>query len=244
MKPTTNQTSNEMPKTIRLLTVSFDTKISAEELVGFRGAIVKKVGREYEWFHNHNNQTGGYHHRYPIIQYKRHRHKPMIVCVEQGIEEVHRFFAQPNWNLELKGRVVNMKVDNLYIKEVPLKLTEQFKTYRVYNWVGLNERNLKEYEQLEGLVEKVSFLELKLGASIHAFFKSMDWQPQQRFKIKLLDFSEKKTKIKQKYSTKAFDIKFKADVILPNYIGLGKASSVGFGTVFQMSNDRRKTEGK
>ncbi len=227
-------------KNIRLLTVSFDTQISAQELAGFRGAIVQKVGREYEWFHNHNNQTGGYHHRYPIIQYKRHRRRPMIVCVNEGIEEVHRFFSQPDWNINLNGRELNMKVDKLYIKEVPLKLVTGLKTYKLYNWIGLNERNLKEYTTLEGLGEKTAFLEQKIGASIIAFFRAMEWKPEEKFKVKIVEFEERSIAFKRKYRTSAFNIQFKSDIILPNYIGLGKAASVGYGTIFQISNDKRK----
>lgn len=221
-------------KKIRLLTVTFDTQISAEELAGFRGSIVAKVGREFEWFHNHNNQEGGFHHRYPIIQYKRHRGKPMLVCIEEGIEEVHRFFAQPDWTLNINGRITPIRVDKLEVKQVPLQIVDIPKRYKLHNWVGLNDANQKTYNQLDSLTEKVAFLEQKIGASIIAFIRAMQWKAPRRFEVKIIDFSAKKTRLKNRYTKTAFDVEFKADIILPNHIGLGKSVSVGYGKIFQI----------
>lgn len=84
----------QQQKDIRLVTVTFTEPIQAQQLYAFRGAIAAKVGWQNEWFHNHDNTSGGYHHRYPILQYKRHQGKPMILCLEHGVEEIQKFFSQ------------------------------------------------------------------------------------------------------------------------------------------------------
>jgi Cas6b N-terminal domain len=85
-------------KNLRILQVAFDTEIQPYELPYFRGAVARKVGIEHEWFHNHDNTNGGTHNRYPLIQYKLDTHKgqmrPMLLCLDEAIEEAHHFFSQ------------------------------------------------------------------------------------------------------------------------------------------------------
>jgi hypothetical protein len=56
-------------KTIRLLRVEFDAPLKPYEVPAFRGAVVAKVGREHDLFHNHLDDTR-YAYRYPLVQYK------------------------------------------------------------------------------------------------------------------------------------------------------------------------------
>jgi len=44
-------------KKLALLKVAFDTTIQPYEVSAFRGAIIDKVGRQHEWFHNHDNTS-------------------------------------------------------------------------------------------------------------------------------------------------------------------------------------------
>lgn len=88
-------------KTIRVLSVSFQEEITARELSAFRGAIAAKVGWENDWLHNQDNKNNGYHHRYARLQYKRHQGRPMLLCLENGVEEVQKFFMRENRELSL-----------------------------------------------------------------------------------------------------------------------------------------------
>ncbi len=44
-------------KKIRILKVSFDTKIAKHEIPAFRGAFVDKIGNDHLLFHNHISDT-------------------------------------------------------------------------------------------------------------------------------------------------------------------------------------------
>jgi len=69
-------------KQLRVLTVTFAAPIGKREIGAFRGALIDKVGKEHDWFHNHNNDANAqnsFHYRYPMIQYKRKYDKPMLV---------------------------------------------------------------------------------------------------------------------------------------------------------------------
>ena len=86
-------------KNLRILQVAFDTNIQPYKLPYFRGAIAQKVGIEHAWFHNHDNTNGGFHNRYPLIQYKLDTYKghirPMRFCLDKGIEAAPHFSLQP-----------------------------------------------------------------------------------------------------------------------------------------------------
>jgi hypothetical protein len=101
-------------KHLRTLAVTFDSQLPPWELPKFRGVFAHKVGLENEWFHNHNNETGGYHNRYPLIQYKVNARgggafQPMLLCIDQGVEEAHHFFSKPEWDMQVGQEAGNTK---------------------------------------------------------------------------------------------------------------------------------------
>ena len=96
---------------IKILNVVFDFDITRREIPAFRGAIINKVGRENVLFHNHFNQN--FRYGYPLIQYKVLRSNPTIVCINDGTEEIHRFFKQTNWDIILHGGEINIEIKHI-----------------------------------------------------------------------------------------------------------------------------------
>lgn len=80
---------------LRLLTVAFDAPIHTWELPAFRGAVAEKAGYEHDLFHNHNNDTGGYHYRFLLIQYTQGHGHPMLVCLNEGLKNYTIFSLSP-----------------------------------------------------------------------------------------------------------------------------------------------------
>ncbi len=219
-------------KQIQQLNITFNTRIRENELSAFRGAVVNKVGRKFEWFHNHDNQKGGFHHRYPRIQYKLHRGKPMIVCLEEGIEEIYEFFGQPSWNLKIKDKDVPIVVKNLDMTSSILEMSPTPKSYRIKNWLAFNDKNQKEYDKLPSLMEKIAFIERVLMNHILSFTKDMGWLPPERFKLKVTNLHEiKKIKFKNRFTKLCLTLDFDVTLNLPSFIGVGKASSTGYGMI-------------
>ena len=148
-------------KELRVLSVVFDCQLKPWELVQFRGAISHKVGLEYEWFHNHNNNPNepDFHYRYPLIQYKLHHSNPMILCIDKGVEEIQHFFTKPDWNLKIKNRDLAIRIKSLNVHQYDMQVHEKMLKYRVYNCLALNQQNHKKYQTLTRLSEKLVFLE-------------------------------------------------------------------------------------
>ena len=149
-------------KRLRILHVSFDANIQPYQLPAFRGALAAKVGWEHEWFHNHDNENGGTHNRYPLIQYKLDTYKgqmrPMLLCLENGIEEAHHLFSQPDWTLDLHGTALPLKIANLNVNQYTLNTWERPFAYRLHKWQANEHRELPKVSITEGYRRAHKFL--------------------------------------------------------------------------------------
>jgi Cas6b C-terminal domain/Cas6b N-terminal domain len=226
-------------KRLRILAVSFDTNIQPYQLPAFRGAIAAKVGWEHEWFHNHDNENGGTHNRYPLIQYKLDTYKgqmrPMLLCLENGIEEAHHLFSQPDWSVRLNGEALTLKIAQLNVNQYTLNTWERPFTYRVHKWQAMNPDNFKKYQLLRGIVERTSFLENLLRNQILSFAKGVNWDLAEDFTFKLLSLPrEEWLSYKHRQKMLVFTVDFECNLSLPDYIGLGRGASRGLGVVRKM----------
>lgn len=221
------------PKELRVLNVVFDTYLEPWEIPKFRGAMANKVGLEHDWFHNHKSLENSitYHYRYPLIQYKLHQKQPMLICIDQGVEEAQRFFAQADWTLVIGQKKHRMRIKSLTIHQFSLAVLPKKKEYRIHNWLALNQENYKQYMQLERLSEKLDFLEPILIGHILSFARGVGWEVPSSIQLSITDLLNTRW-IKHKKVTKlAFNLHFKCNVFIPNFIGLGRGCSHGLGVV-------------
>ena len=224
-----------MLNSIRILSVTFDIELEPWELPRFRGAIANKVGLEHEWFHNHNNETGGYHQRYPLIQYKldtwKGHMRPMLLCLQHGVEEAHHFFTQPDWRLRIGRDEQLLRIARLHVDKVDLLIPEHNFTFRIHKWKAFNPDNYEIWQGLRGLADQFQFLERLLVAHIIAFAEGIGWVIPERFHVKITDLLKREWLDYKGVRVLAFTLDFEANIVLPEYIGLGKGAGVGYGVV-------------
>lgn len=216
---------------LRLLTVEFDTQIEPWELPAFRGAVAHKAGMEHEFFHNHDNERGGYHYRLPLIQYKQDRGRPMLLCLNDGIEELHHFFSQPDWTLRLNGRETPMRIARLDVKQFNLAVFDRPFRFHIRNWIGLNEDNYLVFRQLTGLLERVALLERVLQNQVVGLLHQLGLEPERPVELKIRELKDQRWVEYKGTKVHAFSIEFEANVFLPDFMGLGKGCSSGWGVV-------------
>lgn len=233
-----------MSDTLRLLSVTFDTELQPWELPWFRGAVAQKVGLEHEWFHNHDNETGGYHQRYPLIQYKldtwRGHMRPMLLCLQHGVEEAHRFFAQPDWSLRIGREERPLRIARLLTREEPLGPSEETRVYRIHKWKAFNPENYEVWRGLHGIAEQFAFLERLLATHIIAFAEGVDWRAEPRFELKITELLKREWLDFKGVRMLAFTLDFQVRLQLPEFIGLGKGVSMGYGVLRrQLAVERR-----
>ena len=221
---------------IRILEVAFDTEIQPYQLPQFRGAIARKAGLEHDLFHNHDNENGGFHNRYPLIQYKLDTYKgqmrPMLLCLEDGIEEAHHFFSQPDWTVSLNGTTHPMRVARLNVNRYTLNTWDKQFTYKLHKWMPFNPDNYAKYQILRGIAEKFTFLESLLKTQITSFAQGVGWTIEQPFSVKITNLNKEEW-LQHKHSQKVlvFTLDFQTNISLPDFVGIGKGASKGLGVV-------------
>ena len=225
-----------MVKQLRYLTIIFEPEIRAKQIPLFRGAIINKVGKELDLFHNHSEN--GYIYRYPLIQYKRIKKHPAIICLEKGIDEIRHLFENPDWRLKLGEEEIELSVKDLKVRKVNLNVWDRMFNYKIFNWLALNEKNYKIYKEIESMVDKLQFLEKILVSNIVLFAKEIGWElPKDRkVQVKITHFLKDKKTYFKGVPLIAFDLVFKTNVFLPNYIGLGKGVSFGYGKLAKLKD--------
>lgn len=226
---------NSSLKSLRMLEVSFQTFLQPWELSKFRGAMAHKVGLENDWFHNHNNEDEqkeeSYHYRYPLIQYKLHRKRPLLLCIDRGVDEAHHFFTQSDWSLKIGAKQHDMHIHHLHLQEYNLHYWEQPKLYRLHNWLALNSENYRAMKACRGLRERLELLERILRNHILKFYGAMGVHLEEKLEVYITDPLDLKRVSYKGIKKEAYTLDFETNVFLPNFIGLGQGSSVGFGVV-------------
>jgi hypothetical protein len=222
---------------LKILRVEFDSTIAPFEVPAFRGAINAKVGRENTLlFHNHLDDNK-FNYRYPLIQYKVVSKRPTLLCLHEGVDEIHKFFEQRDWSICVGNRHLEMKIAKLDMNNFTMQVSDKSFDYEIRHWVALDQKSYAEYKALTGLAERLTKLESILVGNMIAFAKGIHWtlppKEQTPLKVKIINIQEPHTVNIKGIKTLAFNLHFQANMFLPTYIGLGKNVSLGFGVVRQ-----------
>jgi hypothetical protein len=221
-------------KSIKILRVTFDDKIKMSEIPSFRGAVIEKVGRESLLFHNH--QGDGFRYSYPLIQYKQFGGHAAIVCLGEGVIEIHALFNQEDWSLQTHSRALSMQMRTMRMEDALLLVSEnELFEYEIWNWLALNQESFLPYQSLETEAEKKDFLRKKLVGNILSFAKGVDWHIDKPIEMEILQFEDGNRMGVKGIKAVGFKLRFRTNVALPNGIGLGKNVSLGFGTITRFS---------
>lgn len=217
---------------LKTLFVGFQEPLNSYYLPAFRAAVAEKAGKNHILFHNHISDNK-YLYSYPKIQYKIIRGRPAILCLNEGIDEIHYFFRKASWDLNLNERYYKVKIKKLSINQYNMQVWDTVFRYSIINWRALNQENYELYKSLIDEEEKQELLEKILIGNILSFAKGINWTIEKDIKLKIERIHKIKTLLVKKVKTICFDVDFITNVFLPNYIGLGKNVTFGFGLVQQ-----------
>ena len=131
---------------------------------------------------------------------------------------------------------MQLEIESVTPKTYVVQVWDSEFKYRIRNWLPLNTENYKKYIQLEAISDKVIFLEKILIGNILSFAKGMGIDIQNEISCKMITISEPKPIKAKDVKMMAFDAEFKTNISLPDYMGLGKHASLGFGTVVREYN--------
>lgn len=217
-------------KSTRLLIATFKNRISNEEIPLFRGAIANTFGNNIsELFHNHQNEKLRY--SYPLIQYKCINGYAAILGINEGADAIEQLVACNSFTCQLGHRRVKMEISSIKSEQVFISLCDTTQHYKIQKWLPLNSENYQEYQKIEGLAERINMLNKILIGNILSFAKGINVHIHSLLTCKLTQLKDTGTISYKGVELMSFDAEFQTNINLPDFIGLGKSSSINKGTI-------------
>lgn len=213
-----------LPQTIiRFPEIRLHTR-DAHKLRGYFGNLFKEKS---ELLHNHLG-NGGFRYAYPQVQYKVIGNIPYLVGINEGAELLRELFLKIR-ELEIDGQKYPVHQKNIEGKNIETGVVGEPVTYQFETlWMGINQKNYARFCNAN-LLEQRELLERILVGNCLSFLKSINLFVEEQITVSGT-FKEKSTHFKDNRML-AFEGMFSVNLKLPDYIGLGKSVSRGFGTI-------------
>lgn len=193
-----------------------------------RGYFAEKYHSETP-MHNHVN--GKFVYEYPKVQYKVIAGVPTIISVGDFSEKLLNIVMSEN-EIIMNGEKQKIVAADVKSGYVPFGISKEIREYKfVTPWVALNEENIKKYVAADE-IEKAEMLEKILIGNMISMAKGLGIQIEDRIRVKA-NLIKVDTHIKDS-SLLGFYGTFKTNFEIPEYAGLGKSVSRGFGSVALM----------
>ena len=227
---------------IPYMVVVFKNTLKSYELTEFRGAVINSIPPEMTLFHNHLDD--GYRFSYPLIQYKNVGGKAAIFCVGEGTKEIGTFFSSSEISLSIGNRKEIFSVENVWANQWILQTWNDSFRYSVRRWLPLNSKNYKQFTSIEGLADQILFLEKVLVGGILSMSKGFGIFMENQVLCRIISIQHSYQISYKGVKLQAFDLLFDTNVYLPNYIGIGKGASTGFGVVKRIASNHDNQDNK
>ena len=221
-----------------LVTIIKTDKPFKENSSKLRGYIGNTFS-QYTLLHHHVGENE-YVFSYPKIQYKIIEGTPIIVGIEEGANILKEISDDLH---EIKLTKNTYKIKSIQMNQMDAefgKCRENIKYKFLTPWLPLNPQNYKKYMEIKDWKERKEFLNNILVGNILSMCKGLDYVVMGKlYAHSLLE--------REKVSYKAiphlgFTGEFTLNFKIPDFMGIGKGVSHGFGTVKRIEkNDRKKT---
>ena len=196
----------------------------AHKLRGYFGNLFKEHS---PLLHNHYDD-GSSRYAYPLVQYKVIDKMPVLVGFQEGADLLISLFLKIR-EIDIEGEHYPVLAKNIQQKQCELSVNKQLYNYSFKTlWMALNQENFKKYEEMHE-ADRTDFLNRQLQNNILSFYKGLSFRTDERIMV-ITRVEEKQTLFKNK-SMLVFSGQFTSNAYLPEWTGIGKAVSRGFGTV-------------
>ncbi len=193
-----------------------------------RGAIAGLYPNEI-LLHQHYDD-GLVKYKYPLVQYKHINKKCLIIGIEDGAKLLN--------DLNLIGKTIllfNSKYriikKNISFQELSFGITKTVLFYSFLTpWLALNEKNYEQYQKLGTWEKRKVLLEKILIGNIISMSKSLGYTVPEPIRANVDRIKEVKSYLKGTPML-GFIGTFSVNFEIPDYWGIGKSVSRGFGTI-------------
>ncbi len=205
-----------------------DIKIASREGAKLRGYFANKY-REYELMHNHIGDN--YIYTYPKVQYKVIKNCPIICGIENGAVYVIKSAIETD-EIKINDQKYEAYEKTIEHKKVIFEICDDYVEYEFLTpWIALNQKNIDTYRGASQ-IEREDLLNKILIGNIISLSKGLEYTVSDTIHT-WLDIEETVVNFKNIEMT-AFKGHFRTNFIIPDYLGIGKSVSRGFGTIIKV----------
>ncbi|MCX7974841.1 MAG: CRISPR-associated endonuclease Cas6 [Candidatus Aminicenantes bacterium] len=185
--------------------------------------------REYVLIHHHLDDNK-LNYSFPLIQYKILNEKPVVIGINEGTEVLQRLYPELSY-IRLGSKEFQIIEQTLIIRTDDLTVTPEIKSYSfITPWLALNEKNYEKYQKFGILSKRKELLESILVGNILSMSKSLGYTVTEPIRAEINNFKEVFIRLKE-VPMLGFLGTFSVNFEIPDYWGIGKSVSRGFGTI-------------
>jgi len=188
---------------------------------------------EYALLHQHVD-VDKLLYRYPRIQYKIIDGDPLVLGIEEGAEVLKEIYDKYE-EIRIKDTVYAIVERGITLREEEFGVSNKILGYTFKTpWIALNQENYERYLRSKRR-ERREILRRILVGNILSASKGLDYVVLDEIKLEIGEMKPVKCKIK-KTPFMGFVGEFLVNFAIPEYMGLGKSVSRGFGAVVKVKN--------
>lgn len=184
---------------------------------------------QYEILHNHR-PDGSLLYLYPRVQYRVLNGEGHIIGIEEGVSVIREIELLID-HVNMRGKKYFIRQKQIILENVSFGLNDTFVTYHfIKPWLALNEQNYHEYTKTGSKRKRDIILENILKGNMLSLAKSIGYIIDKQIEIKSLILQERECFLKGT-TMLGFLGTFSVNFEIPDYWGIGKSVSRGFGTI-------------
>lgn len=177
---------------------------------------------------------------YPRVQYRVVEGTPAVLGIEEGAETL-REIGGSIAELDLRDETYQVTRRVAYEQEVALHPTHGMWQYRfVTPWLALNEKNYERYLKMESWPEKKDLINRILVGNVLSMAKGLGFVVDRR--LRAATHLDEVPVIFKGIRMIGFVGEFRVNFAIPEYFGLGKGVSRGFGAVKPLPSPAKRPE--
>jgi len=217
---------------IRTFILSFDSSRLIENRVDLLRGYFGRRFEEYVLMHHHRGYNS-FLYSYPLVQYKMLNGKAIVIGIQEGADVLNKIYKDVNV-IDVNGIKYEIFERNISLGNFDYEYGDKTTLYSFLTpWLALNGENYEKYRGLGSWQKKKELLEKILVGNIISMSKGLGYTVPEPIKAEILKIREVKTSLKRTPML-GFLGEFAANFEIPDYFGLGKSVSRGFGTVMRV----------
>ncbi len=211
------------------LTLRSDAPMRGEDAAKLRGFFATSFN-EHALLHQH--VTDKLIYKYPLIQYKMLEGDSLVLGINEGAEVLKEIYDKFD-EINLGGRKYSIMERGITLKSEEFGCTEAIFSYRFATpWLALSQDNYPKYLNADR-EEKQNLLRRILVGNLLSASKGLGYVAKEHIRLEVGRMRDEICLLK---GTKVTGIRgeFTATFAIPQFMGLGKSVSRGFGAVAEL----------